>query len=335
MGATAVDTDDWHRPFRNDHRASPAKLHRYDANRVQCVTAHLRRLDDRFGGAVSRDVVAAHLRTCQALLMSIMDDETRMGLHVGLAQLHGLAGWTAIDLGQTVPALRHLARATEHARLAGEPSLIAVTLCDAARLYLHQGDGMRALRLLQLAQMVAVESAHPVAAALCVANLAWAYALFGDAGQATVALDRARNGLVEGVGRSGIVPWLAWFGEADLRALTGTVYAVLPGGDRDHQAIAVEALRASIALRGNESKRARSLQTAVLSRTLFDAGDIDDAVKTGGEAMDLADLVGSARVGDLLRSLRAATGYHHGWPGVSDLTGRITAHLKARRHLYA
>jgi hypothetical protein len=219
--------------------------------------------------------------------------------------------------------------------VAGEPGLIAVTLCDAARLYLHHGDGMRALRLLQLAQMVAVESGHPVAAAQCVANLAWAHALFGDAGQATAALDRARIGLVEGAGRSEVVPWLAWFGEADLCALTGTVHAVLPGGDRDHQAIAVEALRASIALRGNESRRARALLTAVLSRILFDAGDIDDAVKTGGEAMDLADRVGSARVGDVLRSLRAATGYHHGWPGVNELADRISAHRKARRHLYA
>jgi transcriptional regulator with XRE-family HTH domain len=327
VDGTNCEAERWHRPLASDRTPVPTGVSLSYVIGAEHVTAQLRALDARLGGALSRDPVLAHLRAVQEHLTSTMDSHVRTRLHVALADLHSLAGWTSFDVGLSASALQHLSRAAEHARHAAEPGLVAATLCDAGRVYLHQSDGRHALQLLQLGQLAARDSPYPSAMALCDANQAWAYALLGDADQASAALDRARSSLARVDAPEQVPRWLAWFGEPDLFALTGTAHAALATTHRLATTVAVEALQASRAMRGCLARRALALESAVLSAVQFDAGDVDEAVRAGEDAVDLAEQVHSTRTLDLLTSLRTAARAYQSRPEVRDLIERLNALL--------
>jgi hypothetical protein len=73
------------------------------------------------------------------LLTADYADKVGSRLHLALADLHNLAGWTSFDVGLYSPARRHFAHALEQAKHANDSSLVANVLYRMGRLHLHRG----------------------------------------------------------------------------------------------------------------------------------------------------------------------------------------------------
>lgn len=323
VGAVALDPETWWQPFERSTAPQPSHVGLADVVRLENITAELRALDHQYGGGACRDAVVAQAQSAQQMLRATIADDVGNRLNTALADLHLLAGWTSFDVGLYAPARRHFARALEQARYAEEPSLVAKVLYCMGRLHLHQGLTVEALRLFQLGQIAAQESGSPLAAALISANEGWAYSLLGDAPQALAAASRARSEFAKGDPWRDPPPWIRFFGSADLQALVATTYAFLPDPTPKQRAVAIEGFYVSTALRELEMTRSRAFEMTSLAYCLFEGGHLDEAVKVGNEAVDLAEQVRSTRVVDRFAPLRASAEKHSGRSEVRDLLERI------------
>lgn len=173
----------------------PSRIGRADVEQIEHLTAALRAADYLHGGGACREAAAAQTRWVTRLLDVPADDDTTLRLHLTLADLHNLAGWTSLDVALYSAARGHFAQALVHARRAGQASLIANILYRTGRLHLHRSMTVEALRFFQLGQISAQDSGCTVTVAVLCANEAWGYAMLGDRGQATTSLHRARDEL--------------------------------------------------------------------------------------------------------------------------------------------
>jgi transcriptional regulator with XRE-family HTH domain len=280
----------------------PGRLGRHDVEQVEAVTASLRAMDYRYGGGACRDAVLAQARWVTKLLHADAEDSVRHRLHVTLADLHNLAGWTSFDVGMPSAARRQFARALTQARQAGDPSLIANILYRTGRLHLHESLTVEALRFFQLGQLAAQDSACSLTVALLCANEAWAYACLGDPGQALRSLARARDEFARSdPGTS--APWVRFFSAADLDALTGMAYLELSTPDPTRIPAACQALQRSVDARDEQMSRSRAFELTALATALLRDHQEADAVRHGWQAADLAEQLRSRRVRDRLEPL--------------------------------
>jgi transcriptional regulator with XRE-family HTH domain len=322
VGAAPTDPRSWSQPFPVTWSASPERIGPADVTRLEATTAQLRALDYEYGGGACRDAVLAQVGWAQQLLRARVDEPVGRALHIAVADLHVLAGWTSFDVGLIGPARRHFGRALEHARFAGESSLVAKTLYCLARIHMHYGWGGQAVRLLQLGQIAAQESGAGLAVALMHANLAWAQAIVGDDKQVAAELSRARDEY----GRAQVddpPPWLSFFNSAELQALRGVSLAYLPEPTPQQRAEAIDKFSLSSALRELPMARSRAFELTALSWMLLENGDKDQAMVVGHAAVDLAGQIRSQRVIDRLTPLRRALERYSGDDELQDLTERI------------
>ncbi len=301
VGVTAPASDlQWTTtPDRNT--PLPRRAGDRDVRQIEQITADLRRLDYRHGGGACREAVLAYSRWVRQLLHLAASDDVRVRLHLSLADLHNLAGWTSFDVGLRAEARRHFAIALTHAREAGEPSLIATVLYRIGRLYLHGRLVNEALRFFQLGQIAAQEGAGSTTLALLSANHAWAYGMIGNQEQALRSLDRAENELARR-GQADEHPWLSFFGPTDLSGLAGMTHLELAGRET-HLETARTALSAARADRGDAMPRSRAFELSGLAVVHARSGDLAAAIETGHAAVHLAEDLRSARVWDRLQPL--------------------------------
>jgi hypothetical protein len=278
-----------------------------DVEQIERVTAALRALDYRHGGGACRDAVLAQTRWVSRLVDADATDAVRRRLHVTLADLYNLGGWTSTDLGLYPAARRLFAHAVTHARHAEESSLLATVLYRTGRLHLHRAMTSHALRFFQLGQIAAQDSGDARTVAVLCANEAWAYAILGDRRQALRSLARAGDEL----GRAEPAthaPWVGFFGATDLQALTGMTYLELSADDRSgHEQAdldrAAEALHHTVGVRGAETARSRAFELTALATATLRTGDHDTGVDLGHQAVAMAEQLRSVRVVDRLAPL--------------------------------
>jgi hypothetical protein len=324
VGTAAVDPQTWTQPFPLSWPAPPDHVGLTDVARLAEVTEQLRAMDREHGGGSCRQAVLAHVTWANQMLRAQVGDDVGRALHIAVADLHAVAGWTAFDVGALGPARKHFARALEHARFVNDPSLVARVLYCLGRLHLHHGWAAQALRLFQLGQVAAQESGYGRAVAMMHANLAWTYAVTGDARQALACIGRARDEY----GRSEteeVPPWISFFDSAELQALRGMTLAQLPDPTPQHRAEAIERFSLSTALRELPFARPRAFELTALAWLLIDNGEVDHGVRVGHEAVDVAEHIRSQRVIDRFAPLRAALSRQRGHGDAHDLTERITA----------
>jgi hypothetical protein len=255
------------------------------------------------------------------LLHAQASDDVRHRLVLASADLDNLAGWTSFDVGLHTSARGYFARALTQARRAGDASLVANVLYRAGRLHLHQGLTREALRFFQLGSIAAVESGSAVTVAMLAANEAWAHAILGDAALTVRALGRAEDEMARGGGRT--APWVSFFADADLEALTGMASLELAVHDPARLADARQKLGVAIAARPNTMTRSLAFELTALATAALLDGDVAEGVSVGERAVDLAERVHSARVLDRLGPLgraAAASG-----PAAHDLARRVSA----------
>jgi hypothetical protein len=145
----------------NDLTPAPSRVTVADIEQIEHVTAGLRALDYQFGGGACRDAVLAQTRWVARFLDADATDDVRRRIHLTLADLHNLTGWTSLDLGLYSASRRHFAHALTHSRYADEPSLLANVLYRTGRLHLHREQTPEALRFFQLGQIAAQDSGDP------------------------------------------------------------------------------------------------------------------------------------------------------------------------------
>jgi hypothetical protein len=184
MGSAVHEVAKWWQPIERAGTPTPNHVGLSDVIQMESITGVMRALDYRYGGGACRDAVVAHVRWTQRLLTANYADEVGSRLHLALADLHNLAGWTSFDVGLYSPARRHFARALEQAKHANDSSLVANVLYPMGRLHLHRGFYRHALKFFQLGQIAAQDSGSELTVAMLCANEAWAYALLADARQA-------------------------------------------------------------------------------------------------------------------------------------------------------
>ena len=320
-----TDPDRWRRPGDEAPTPVPERLGASDVSKIEQVTAGLRALDYRYGGGACRDAVIAQTRWVNKLLHADATDALRRRLHITLADLHNLAGWTSLDVGLYRPARRHFAEAITQARQAGEPSLLANVLYRTGRLHLHRGLTVHALRFFQLGQIAARDAADPLAVAVLSANEAWAYGMLGDATQADGSLHRARQEYARAEAASA-APWVRFFGPADLDATTGMVHLGLAAADAPAAKLdtARESLTASLAARGPDMARSRAFElTALATACLYDH-DPGEGIPLARQVTELVGELRSARVIDRLAPLIDQLAVTPG-ADAADLTRQLSA----------
>jgi transcriptional regulator with XRE-family HTH domain len=302
IGAATLDAASWLHPFEPSVAPIPQRVGMADVARLESITRGLRLLDYQHGGGSCRDAVVAQVHWAQRWLGTSYAEDVGRRLHLALADMHNLAGWTSFDVGLYRPARRHFVRALEQARHANELSLVAKVLYCMGRLHLHGGSVVDALKFFQLGQLAAQESGCELAVAMLCANEAWAYALLGRRWETFKSIGRAQDEFA----RADITDapaWVRFFGEADLHASIAMTCASLPEPTPKQRAEAIAGFTRSLAGRDAGMARNRAFELTALAKVHLQDGDLDHGAVVGHQAVDLAERVRSTRVIDRMAPL--------------------------------
>ncbi|WP_157357304.1 tetratricopeptide repeat protein [Amycolatopsis nigrescens] len=305
-----------------------------DVARIEAVTAALRMVDYRYGGGRCRDTVLGYLPRARALLGSPVTDRVAALLATAVADLHNLAGWACFDTGLVPAARRHFRRALSLAGDARRDDLVANIHYRIGRVHLHHHLPGAAATSFHLGRVAARASGshHPIA--LLSANQAWAQAKLGHADRAAALLGQAAEEFTAARPEQ-LGPWAVFFGETDLSAMTGSVYADLGQTVHPrHARTAIPALSAAVAGYREEMTRSQAFTLTALATCHLLDGDLDEGARIGHRAAMLCAGLESVRVTDRLQPLRQAAAAHRTHSGVSGLYQRFVAENR-RPHDYA
>ena len=303
---------------------APGRIGMTDVRQVEAATRALRSLDYQYGGGACRDAVVAQLSWGQQMLNASSADHVKSRLHVALADLHNLAGWTSFDIGLTDSARNHFGRALELAKAGQSDPLVANILYRMGRVYLHNDAPDDALKIFQLGQIAAQDCGSELAVSVICANQAWAYAMMGHKEQTMKLLGRSRDEFA----RANIAEaedWVKFFNETDLHAMVGTVHTVLAlTTDPTHTKFAIPALEKSIESYGEGMTRSKAFNLSALATNHLVEGDIEHGAKIGRQAVDLAEGLRSTRARDRMKPLMAEAGKRKNNADARDLHETIS-----------
>jgi transcriptional regulator with XRE-family HTH domain/tetratricopeptide (TPR) repeat protein len=302
---------------------APGRIGMTDVRQVEAATRALRSLDYQYGGGFCRDAVVAQLSWGQQMLSASGSDVVKQRLHVALADLHNLAGWTSFDIGLIDSARNHFGRALELAKAGNSNQLVANILYRMGRVYLHKESPDDALKMFQLGQIAAQESGSELAVAVICANQAWAYAMMGHEDQTMKLIGRTRDEFARS-GGGDAEDWVKFFNEDDVYAMIGTVHTVLAQQvDTKHTKYAIPALQRAIGSYGDDMARSKAFNLSFLATNHLLDGDIDHGAKIGHQAVDLAQHLKSRRVKDRLMPLKAEADKRRNYNDARELSDTI------------
>ncbi|WP_410571237.1 hypothetical protein [Amycolatopsis sp. cmx-4-61] len=302
----------------------PINIENTDAAELEAAVGVLRALDYRQGGGFCRDAVRV-VKTASLLLhWGTVPEALQARLSTVLADVHNLLGWTEFDIGHDEPARRRFGRALEIATAAGNGSLVANIHYRLGRVHLHRHDVAGALAEFARGRVAAERSGSRRALAILAANEAWAHAMGGDEHAALTRLAEAETAFTEAGSWPEPRPWEAFFQETDMAAMRGTVLTELATVvAARHSGEAITQLARAADRYGADMARSRSLTLVMLAQNHALRGDLDEATRIGGEAVDLAGNVGSVRPKDRLAPLERLLTRHRGDAAVRNLLHRI------------
>lgn len=282
----------------------PKRLATTDIARIEATTRDFRAVDHQYGGGACYDAVVAFLSWSRRLLGVEAADAVTDRLHVALADLHNLAGWTAFDIHRLDAAATHLDRALTLARSGRNDDLVANVGYRRGRIHLHYGDPEQALADFGLGHHAARTSGSTLAAAILHANQAWASAKLGRTNDTLTHLGHSMTDFAQ-TDTATVPAWAEFFDSTDLSAMTGVIYTELaqtvdPAYTRD----AIPALTIAVDGFGPEMTRSKSFVLITLATSHLLQDDIDHAATVGAEAIGLAETVRSTRVQDRLLPLK-------------------------------
>ncbi|MGW6569681.1 XRE family transcriptional regulator [Streptomyces sp. NPDC054975] len=261
-------------------------------------------LDDQRGGHDRVEKAAlAGAQEAVALQARAGTQRTRQRLFALAADFTATAAWSCVDARERARARQHLDRALHLAGLAQDPALTLRVWNSVSMLAHQQGDHAEALAAGQAAKATTATRRDPLYASLAHARTAIAHAHLNEGHSALRALDLAAASLDKADMGLPRPSWIAFYGAAELFALTAIVRDRL-GDAADAEAASFRAL----AVLPDAFRRNRALTTARLALAQLHQGDIEQATATTARVFDEmrgAPLPGRMRslLGDFHRDL--------------------------------
>jgi tetratricopeptide (TPR) repeat protein len=301
----------------------PKRLATADIARIETTTRDFRAIDHQYGGGACYDALVAFLSWSQRLLSVEATDKVTNRLHVALADLHNLAGWTAFDTHRLDAAGTHLDQALTLARHGRNDDLVANICYRRGRIHLHHGAPDQALADFQRGQHAAQTSGSTLAAAILHANQAWASAKLGRPDDTLTLLNRSTTDFAR-TDTATAPAWAEFFDSTELSAMSGVIYTELahtvdPAYTRD----AIPALTIATNRYGPDMARSKSFALIALATNHLLQNNIDHAATLGAEAIELAATVRSTRIHDRLLPLKREADRRRNNTNAHELSDRI------------
>jgi transcriptional regulator with XRE-family HTH domain len=290
-----------------------------DVDHLEQAARIFRNWDDSIGGGLARKAVVGQLNEVAELVRERHPADIAQRLHHVMAELAKIAATMSWDCGMQAAAQKYSVLALQAAKPTGDRALGASILASMARQLLCLGKPADALELVRLAQDGSRHEATPRMRSMLHTREAWCYADLGRVESFRRATEVAENEL----GRASLDDedpyWITYFDAAELAGVTGGRLLGLAHRDSRQVTAAVGHISKALELRNPASLRSRALDQAGLAQLHFLAGDVDQAVSVGTQAVETARRTKSDRVRLQMRELYAAsTAYRHG-PDVAEL----------------
>jgi tetratricopeptide (TPR) repeat protein len=220
-------------------------------------------------------------------------------------------------------AQKYFVLALQAAKPTGDRALGASILASMARQLLCLDKPADALELVRLAQDGSRHQATPRVRSMLATREAWCYANLGRTESFRRATETAQEELSQARAEDQDPYWITYFDAAELAGVTGGRLLSLAHRDTRQLPTAVDHISRALELRNPASLRSRALDQAGLAQLHFLAGEVDQAVSIGTQAVETARRTKSDRVRLQIRELYAATtAYRHG-PEVAQLRERM------------
>jgi hypothetical protein len=270
-------------------------------SRFSAMVAELRRMDDVAGGG-SVLAIAQQLFAWVAGLLdqASYDEHTGRALHLVLAELGQLCGYSAFDMGKHGLAQRYYIAGLRAAHTADDRPFGAHILATMARQATCEGQPAEAVTFIETALAGTRGQATPALLAELYDRQAAAFAALRDTSACTAAISQART-QAEQLKPDDDPSWLYWLDPTAITANAGTCLLKLGQGEQ-----AVALLDEGIAYFCASFVRDRQILLArqAEARTLpGKQRDLEAAAGLGLQSLDLAESLDSTRGADLLRDL--------------------------------
>ena len=288
-----------------------------------------RSADLQVGGGHVYASVLRYLQTdVSPRLFGAGDDGDSSAVVTSAAALTEMAGWMAHDAGEDAAARRHFARSLSLVQLGGDWQLGAHVLGSMSHLASHLNQPDEAISLAGQGQAILRQGAPtPDLEARLLAMEARGRAARREAAACAKLLTRAERLLSESpAGQRS--PWLSRFDGGSLAGEAAQCMSLL-GNWAQARRQAEEIVR----LRDPGRIRSRAFGQLTLAAALIAQGHPDEACSVAQEAMDATRSLGSFRVIEQLRGLRAALRPHAASPPAAGFLERLDESLRERRWL--
>jgi hypothetical protein len=278
--------------------AAGSRVGQPDIEAIREVTQTFLRLDNLFGGGRARPTVVRYLHDEVTPLLRSGNYTEAVGqeLFSAAAELTRLAGWMAYDLEQHGVAQRYLIQALRLAGEADDQALGGEILAGMSHQAVYIGQPDDALDLARAAQTSARKAGLPALLTESLIMEAHAHAANKDAAACASALDSAEK-TFDRSEKDGPA-WLSYFDEAYMAAKFGHCFKELGDGRQAEQF----ARRSLDMVEGYT--RGRTFNVILLANAQLQQNDLDAACMSGGQALDLAAGLRSARTIRYMRDLR-------------------------------
>ncbi|MFF8618109.1 XRE family transcriptional regulator [Streptomyces sp. NPDC015350] len=274
----------------------PAGVGGGDVLRLRQQLDALMALDDSRGGhdALERAALAG-AREAVALQEKPATQRTRQRLFSLAADYTATAAWSCVDARRSARAQPLHERALHLAGPARDP-VATMRVWNSVAILAHQrGAHAEALAAGQAARATAITRRDPLFASLAHARIAIAHAHLGDHRPALRSLDHAEKALAKADWSRPRPSWIAFYGQAELHAITSIVHDRL-GDSPAAEAASHHALTALPEV----FVRNRAFATARLALAQLHQGDLDQATATTAR---IFPLLGGAALPGRLRTL--------------------------------
>jgi hypothetical protein len=298
------------------HRVSAGLVDRFTA-----MTGELRKMEDVTGGGNVLALAQQEFRWVAGLLdQASYGERTGRALHVALAELGQLCGWTAYDTGDDGLAQRFYVTALRAAHSADDRPLGGYILASmASQTARHGGRPADAVTLIETAFLGTRGWQTPAFLAQLHMRHAYAAAFLHDTSACTAAISKARTQIEQL--KPGDAPlWLYWVDPATIIANAGV--CLLHLGQPDH---AAAMLTEGMALVNESFIRDRQLYVTHLASAFARPGkqcDLSVAAGLGMESIDLTESLDSTTGLGYLRDLYHELKPHAKVPAVRDFLDR-------------
>jgi transcriptional regulator with XRE-family HTH domain/tetratricopeptide (TPR) repeat protein len=288
--------------------------------RLRAMAGELRQMDDVAGGGS----VLAMARQLFGWVAGLLDqasysEHTGRALHVMLAELGQLCGWSAFDAGEHGLAQRYYIAGLRAAHTADDRPFGAHILANLAYQAINQGQPAEAVTFVDTALAGTRGKATPAQIAELQLRRAQACAAVGDAPGCTAAISQARS-YVERLAPDDDLPYLYWLDATAITVNAGTCMLELGQPEK-----AVPLLDEGIAQFSAPFVRDRQLFVTRQAEARARPGkqhDLDAAVELGMESLDLAEHLNSRLGAEPHRALCLHLQPHAQVPAVREFLER-------------